>query len=120
MRRALAMAEAGSGGRGGGGGAGGRNVCREVFERLLADGHVEAVGASGSRLTSLGSPPGDPLVPASLSLSLSPLVPSPRGDGFVWVEVEWLRVGWFPEWLGNARVRGGNRGIRVGSCADSA
>ncbi|CAN6362345.1 unnamed protein product [Urochloa humidicola] len=41
-------ASGGSGGgvRGGGGGAGGR----EVFERLVADGHVEAVGASGPEL----------------------------------------------------------------------
>ncbi|CAL4989476.1 unnamed protein product [Urochloa decumbens] len=37
----------GGGGRGGGGGAGGRDICRDVFERLVTDGHVEAVGASG-------------------------------------------------------------------------
>ena len=29
---------------------GGRDVCREVFERLVADGHVEAAGASGPEL----------------------------------------------------------------------
>ena len=41
----------GGGGRGGGGGGvGGRDVCREVFERLVADGHVEAAGASGPEL----------------------------------------------------------------------
>jgi len=40
----------GGGGRGGGGGVGGRDVCREVFERLVADGHVEAAGASGPEL----------------------------------------------------------------------
>jgi hypothetical protein len=39
-------ASGGSGGRGGGGGAGGRDLCRAVFERLVADGHVEAVGAT--------------------------------------------------------------------------
>ncbi|RCV37188.1 hypothetical protein SETIT_8G042900v2 [Setaria italica] len=46
-------ASGGSGGRGGGGGGGGvgaRDICREVFERLVADGHVEAVGASGPEL----------------------------------------------------------------------
>ncbi|RLM69429.1 serine/threonine-protein kinase STY46-like isoform X2 [Panicum miliaceum] len=40
----------GGGGRGGGGGVGGRDVCREVFERLVADGHVEAAGDSGPEL----------------------------------------------------------------------
>nr|CAB3489188.1 unnamed protein product [Digitaria exilis] len=45
-------ASGGSAGRvgGGGGGAGGRDICREVFERLVADGHVEAAGASGPEL----------------------------------------------------------------------
>ncbi|CAO2147763.1 unnamed protein product [Urochloa humidicola] len=43
-------ASGGSGRGGGGGGAGGRDVCREVFERLVADGHMEAVGASGPEL----------------------------------------------------------------------
>ncbi|XP_062197496.1 serine/threonine-protein kinase STY46-like [Phragmites australis] len=50
-------APAASGGGGGGGGSGGgagggglRDICREVFERLVADGHVEAAGASGPEL----------------------------------------------------------------------
>ncbi|CAO2153164.1 unnamed protein product [Urochloa humidicola] len=47
---APAPAASGGSGRGGGGGAGGRDVCREVFERLVADGHMEAVGASGPEL----------------------------------------------------------------------
>ncbi|CAO2145683.1 unnamed protein product [Urochloa humidicola] len=47
---APAPAASGGSGRGGGGGAGGRDICREVFERLVADGHMEAVGASGPEL----------------------------------------------------------------------
>jgi hypothetical protein len=39
-------ASGGSGGSGGGGGTGGRELCRVVFKRLVADGHVEAVGAT--------------------------------------------------------------------------
>ncbi|KAG2555930.1 hypothetical protein PVAP13_8NG046201 [Panicum virgatum] len=52
--RAPAPAASGASGGGcrggGGGGVGGRDVCREVFERLVADGHVEAAGASGPEL----------------------------------------------------------------------
>ncbi|KAL6658381.1 hypothetical protein ACP70R_003967 [Stipagrostis hirtigluma subsp. patula] len=48
---APAPVPAGSGGSGGGGGGGGlRGICREVFERLVADGHPEAAGASGPEL----------------------------------------------------------------------
>ncbi|OEL16095.1 Serine/threonine-protein kinase STY17 [Dichanthelium oligosanthes] len=47
---AAASGGSGGGSRGGGGGAGGRDICREVFERLVADGHVEAAGASAPEL----------------------------------------------------------------------
>ncbi|KAL6640842.1 hypothetical protein ACP70R_021965 [Stipagrostis hirtigluma subsp. patula] len=48
---APAPVPAGSGGSCGGGGGGGlRGICREVFERLVADGHPEAAGASGPEL----------------------------------------------------------------------
>ncbi|XP_062182594.1 serine/threonine-protein kinase STY46-like isoform X2 [Phragmites australis] len=49
--REAVPAPAASGGSGGGAGGGGlRDICREVFERLVADGHIEAVGASGPEI----------------------------------------------------------------------
>jgi hypothetical protein len=75
--------------------------------------------APSSRPTSPGSPSGDSARPR-LSLPLSApsrfSTPSPRRFGLVLG-----REGFPNRWGGIPRVQGGgNRGIRVGSCADSA